>query len=308
MKFKMCVLTIVLVLVCFAYGEAFEFPAAKTDAKADEYVLAPSLEAGQINKDAVVIYYSRTMVAPGADASSIKSAFNEFKMPNSLIIRIPKGRKAKKGDVLLTWWQSGSGLTRAYVVDASNPKEPVVQYLDDSKKKDEKLKADSFVKLAEMLTPGTTVAFKDKEWNRWGHAKVVNMVGNKIITIGFGGKMKIFNKSDCLPVPVIPKVKVGGEAYVLSFSSFSKTKIKKIDKRNGRVITEKGDEVAFCDVLNPVQVAQILLKKQGYNPGRIDGILGVETETAIRKFQKAQSLSVDGKATFELLEVLFSKA
>lgn len=152
------------------------------------------------------------------------------------------------------------------------------------------------------------MAFKDKTWNRWSHAKVINVVGNKIITIGFGGKMKIFNKSECLPVPVIPGVKAGDEVYVLSFSSFSKTKIKKVDKRNGRVVTEKGDEVAFCDVLNPVQVAQVLLKKLGYDPGRIDGVLGPETGAAIRKFQKDQKLNVDGKASFDLLEVLFAKA
>jgi len=41
---------------------------------------------------------------------------------------------------------------------------------------------------------------------------------------------------------------------------------------------------------------QIALKNAGYNPGSIDGKLGRQTRDAIRAFQRANNLIVDGKA------------
>jgi|GEM_PF-2111976 len=306
MKQKTILVFIVGILALSLAGDAFDFPAAKTKARAGEYVLAPSMEAAEISKDSAVIYYSRTMVTPGITESTIKSPFKQFKMPNSLLIAIPKGQIARKGDIVLTWWQSGSGMMRAYVVNASNPREPVVCYLDDGKKQ-EKIKTDSFVKISEMLTPGASIGFWDDSWRRWNHATLINVSEGKAIVVGFGGKMSIHNLKDCLPVPVSPKVKVGDEVYVLEFSSFKKAAVKKVDYNIGFVTTDSGKTVAFCDVLNPVQAAQILLKKLGFNPGNIDGILGKETDGAIRKFQKKNGLAVDGKASLELVQILHKK-
>jgi peptidoglycan hydrolase-like protein with peptidoglycan-binding domain len=42
----------------------------------------------------------------------------------------------------------------------------------------------------------------------------------------------------------------------------------------------------------------------GYNVGKVDGKLGSKTRAAIKAFQKAQHLSVDGKITPKLLEQL----
>lgn len=50
---------------------------------------------------------------------------------------------------------------------------------------------------------------------------------------------------------------------------------------------------------------QIALKNAGYNPGGIDGKMGPQTKEAIRAFQKANNLTVDGKvgkATWTLLK------
>jgi hypothetical protein len=53
--------------------------------------------------------------------------------------------------------------------------------------------------------------------------------------------------------------------------------------------------------LNPADVsgAQALLKKLGQDPGPIDGILGPRTAAAIRGFQKAERLTIDGTLNAE---------
>ncbi|MCX5710369.1 MAG: peptidoglycan-binding domain-containing protein [Candidatus Omnitrophica bacterium] len=49
---------------------------------------------------------------------------------------------------------------------------------------------------------------------------------------------------------------------------------------------------------------QIALANAGYDPGKIDGKIGTKTKEAIRAFQKANSLSVTGKADKKTWEVL----
>lgn len=45
-----------------------------------------------------------------------------------------------------------------------------------------------------------------------------------------------------------------------------------------------------------VRRLQLALKEQGYDPGQIDGIYGKKTERAVRRFQRANGLKVDGIA------------
>ena len=315
-----CVVAIVTGCVFSAYGQTLEFPATGTTAQADEYVLAVDKDAVTITPTTTVIFYTHTMVTLGNIESTIKDPFKERTLPNALIVPIPKGQTAAVGDVVLTWWQSGSGLQRAYVVNADNPGEPVVKYLDldyDNPatnkdgvpigQMDEQLKPDSFVKITEDFAPGTAIAIKDEEWNSYTHYQVINVVGGKIVALGFAGKMAILDKAKCLPVPVIPKVKAGEKAYVKSMSSFREVTITKVDIEIGRVFMEKEDVISFGDVMNPVQMAQDFLTRLGYDPGLVDGAMGQKTEAAIREFQKAMNLEEDGQPSLELVVALYGQ-
>ena len=51
-------------------------------------------------------------------------------------------------------------------------------------------------------------------------------------------------------------------------------------------------------------LAQERLRHSGYQPGPIDGILGFETASALRAYQRAHGLSVTGRATPETLATL----
>ena len=112
-----------------------DFPSVDTSAKAGEVVLVPSYnwlqEATVKGADKVtMIWYSQKMSAPDKEMSEVEFMSDKKKVPNAYIVPIPAGQKAKNGDIVLTWWQSGSGMNRAIVVDDANPAEPVVRYLD----------------------------------------------------------------------------------------------------------------------------------------------------------------------------------
>ena len=55
-----------------------------------------------------------------------------------------------------------------------------------------------------------------------------------------------------------------------------------------------------------VRQAQTLLAELGYDPGPADGLLGSRTVQAVREYQKAAGLRVDGKVSAQLIESLKS--
>lgn len=247
------------------------FPTVGTTAKADEVVLCPSFnwieDAATKGPDKVTfIFYSQKMIAPGDVESEVEFLSpGKRKVSNAYIIPIPAGQTAKVGDIVLTWWQSGSGMQRAIVVEASDPEEPTVRYLDidydnpaksrDGKttigQMDEKLKPNSFVKISNTWEPGTVVAVNDGASKK--KAQVIRVAGDKVLTMGFAGSMKAYDKSACTPVPVKPGVKAGDKVKAPIYGSFQNVTVTKVDNRNGRVFVkpETGDEkaIAFGDVM-----------------------------------------------------------
>jgi len=55
---------------------------------------------------------------------------------------------------------------------------------------------------------------------------------------------------------------------------------------------------------NQVENIQELLIARGYDPGPIDGVIGLQTRQAIKEFQRTAELPADGHPTPELLEIL----
>ena len=62
-------------------------------------------------------------------------------------------------------------------------------------------------------------------------------------------------------------------------------------KKNGIVVDRQ---------LN-ARLVQSLLKEAGFDPGKIDGKIGPKTKDAVRAFQKAYNLKVDGKIGYQTL-------
>lgn len=229
-----------------------DFPAVGLTANEGDYCLTPSLKWQQDATDqgadqVTFIFYNAKMGATGAETSTVDFTFDgEQEIPNYMIIPIKSGQTAKKGDIILTWWQTGSGMQRAIVVDDTDPSAPIVNYLDldwdnPAKTSDDigigqatyQIEAGTFHVLGAMWEPGTTVAVKDGD--KYLSAQVVAVSGNKVLTVGWGGSMKMYDKSACTPVPVYPNVKAGDEIQAPWVGSFVDTKVQKVDTKMGRV-------------------------------------------------------------------------
>ena len=72
----------------------------------------------------------------------------------------------------------------------------------------------------------------------------------------------------------------------------------------------KDNEFIFNNKLN-ISLVQRALEEAGYNVGKIDGEWGKKTEGAVKEFQKAHRLKVDGRVgyqtLFKLSEFIFSE-
>ena len=210
-----------------------------------------SVEKGEPLRQSVLIFYDTTVKEVGEEKSVLNRYGGEVEMPNALIIPLPPNAKAKKGDVVLTWWQSGSGLERAIVVDDSNPKEPRVCYLDltwpdnpDSPKLVEKRKG-------EALKPGTFAVLKDKQWQSgaqvaihkdkdWLKGILIHVDGNKVLVLGFGNKIEAYDKADVRIIPFKEKIKVGDKVWASWVNTYRPGYVvTEVDKQTGHVYVKR---------------------------------------------------------------------
>lgn len=247
------------------------FPDIATTAKAGDFILLPTYKALERaskpdGEKQNLSYYHQKMLTPGAKTSRVTYTVGEkdVEIPNSYIVAIPAGGKAKVGDIVLTWWQSGSGMQRAIVVKATDPTQPVVRYLDLSydnpaKSRDktttigqmeEQLAANSFTILKEGA-PGSVYRCDDGKEAHHVHL-ISKAPDGQFLVNSSSGHLKVFAKGACKPTPLKPKVKVGAEVEVEFVGGFTKGKVERIDAKIGRVFVKRfGKEVgvAFGDLI-----------------------------------------------------------
>lgn len=246
----------------------WDFPQAITleDAEVGAYALScytfyPSaIEEGEDLTKECLIFYSGKL----SDITEETTKVDGKEMPNALVIPIPAGQTAKKGDVLLTWWQSGSGMKRAYVVDDSDPTQPVVQYLD----MDWKEEGDGFAnKFQDQLKPNSFMQVPDGEWvpgaqvahfdgSEWEIGILIHATEDKVLCSGWSSKVFAYDKSECKLVPANESLSAGDAVMAEFVGSYSEGyTVKKVDKSIGRVWVEKnGDE----KILSVLQVTKSL--------------------------------------------------
>ena len=75
---------------------------------------------------------------------------------------------------------------------------------------------------------------------------------------------------------------------------------------SGAFARTKAGSLEYGDKGDDVLRLQQALETLGYQPGKVDGTFGAYTENALRRFQKANGLSVDGIAGAKTVELLYA--
>lgn len=245
---------------------SWDYPEGSAIENADEIsvVLFPNswksdIDEGKDPAEDNHIYYNCNFVKAGDTQSTIKHFSDEYDIPNSLIIPFYKGATAKKGDIVLTWWQSGSGMQRAIVTDASNPAEPKVCYLDLNYKGDgtgfseehenETLKPNSFIVLEDgKWMPGAEIVVTETTDEVLG--VIINATDDKVLYRGFAGHVYVAKKSDCRLLPLNPGV-AAGQTVKAEFVGKLRPdyKVKSVDAAKGRVVVEKDGKAEYKSFL-----------------------------------------------------------
>ena len=218
-----------------------------------------------------LIVYKTNLVKAGAE-KSVVNYMEDYELPNSLIIGIPEGATAKKGDIILTWWQTGSGMNRAIVRDDSNPAEPKVDYLDMSMSLDadgnisgfaeshanEQLKPNSFIVLHDgVWEPGAQVAHKN-DWDKWVAATLIKATDDKVLVLDLGSKVAAYPREICKLIPMSDEgMKAGDEVYGVSGNIYTERFIvDKVDTERGRVWGT--DRYGKKKILSILEVTKVL--------------------------------------------------
>jgi hypothetical protein len=227
----------------------FDYPEVATTAKRAEHVLAPprasideALEQGA--QTVAFIYYDAEMLEPGKKESLILTRPGaEERIPNALLISIRPGERVAPGDIVLTSWASGTGLQRAIVVEGGKPDSPRVRYLDLDYahpsgwgQKEDSLPPDSFHKLVRPGETGSTLACREGQHRtQW---IITHRAGTKLLGLGFAGKLRVLDSSDCQEVPLAVRPKTGDRVFVPMVGTFTEVGVVKVDAKIGRVFVQ----------------------------------------------------------------------
>jgi len=244
----------------------WDFPRdVKLDVEKGQTVLAATYYPDYLTKDRELdkrsyIFYYCEVVEGGVGTTKIDHFGEEYELPNALVIPIPDDATAKVGDIVLTWWQSGSGMQRAIVTEASDPKQPTVSYLDlswsmkDGKVKpfgkDEKLKPGTFRVLKEgEWAPGMQLAFDVDGKKKIGH--IISLTDDKVLIHGFAGSITTAKRSDCQLITLKPSFKPGDKVYGKSGENYDdRYTVDKYDKKSGRVwVTDNHKNSSILSIL-----------------------------------------------------------
>ena len=241
-----------------------DYPVVETlDADEGDYVLAP-IAGAMSEKSGAKIYYGAILAEKGEKDSKLKRLSGGLEaVANAVIVPIRSGEKAEVGDIVLSWWQSGSGMQRAIVIGGTEDK-PTVMYLDidydnpsGAGKKEDTLDPNTFHVL-EDEDIGTAAACLDE--GERVLIRVVGMADGKILGLGFASTMVSYDEDKCKFIPTVPEVEVGDTVYVPIIGTFDSAVVKSIDEKIGRVYVEydfagQAEEaaIAFGNVLTELK-------------------------------------------------------
>ena len=231
-----------------------EFKYDTTLYHAGNYVLAPSrqfLKKYKENKDSAtaLVLYPQILEKFGPEKSLVEYYDTVLAVKNEFLIPLPDGQPAHKGDFVVTWWQSGTAMQRAYIVKAKDSLHPYARYIDfDWFGEDgydtliERLNRNTFRVISKPLDPGSSIAVK--KGSLYNFYKVINSFGDSIVALDWSGKLAFFKRDSVLPNAVHKQLDIGEQVWIPVFGIYTRGLVKNVD--NGMadvVINFLGDAV-----------------------------------------------------------------
>jgi len=153
-------------------------------------------------------------------------------MPNSLIIPLTDSQ-AQKSDILITWWQGGSGLAHAIVNNSTDESTPDVYYFDEFVSTPATLKAKTFKILSNRFQQGSPIAIKNG--NEYQSGIIININKEKALVKGFNNTISVQNIKNVIPINLHPSVEINSTVYAPIYGIFTKVTVTAIDEEKGQI-------------------------------------------------------------------------
>jgi hypothetical protein len=221
----------------------FDLGDVSHDLAVGDFALAPSEsnivdEITDTDSDYTYLSYYAVEVLEVSDASAkVKDTWGSsepYEIDNSLLIPLKGGSTPAVGDVVLTWHQDISSLTRALVIEAGD--EPKVAYLDPYWTGADTLPAGSYVVINEGDV-GSAVVCKN-EYDGWEPQTVLLDAGDQYLVQAWADVVYVQDKAGCSNLPLAPVVAEGDTVYVAPFGELEEGTVTSVDDRNGLVYVE----------------------------------------------------------------------
>lgn len=230
------------------------------------FVLAPSKSCYDTAitkgiKTSLIVFYPRKFISSKEKYSFLEEIGDTVLLPDDLIIPLKKNQEVKQGDILLTWWQSGTGMQRAIVLSDKNKLKPVVYYLDNQ-----------FYFYYDESDPTFWIdTLKENSYNilqdEWcsGHSIIVEINGvpsyyviinsneNKVLALSWSGLLEVFDKKNCKPIPLNQNFVKGDSILAPYLGTYTKGIVRSTFKEIGKMKVD----IQFFDTIMSTKVSMI---------------------------------------------------
>lgn len=192
-------------------------------------------------ENSVFVYYPRKVIDFNENSIFVAELGDTSIIPKYFVIPLPKNENVSKGDIVLSWWQKGTGMQRALVFDVVQDGRPVVYYLDghfsfsqsNLKYLLDTLKKDTYINISEKALIGRSFMINEEYISSY----YITVAENKdsVMGLSWAGIIKVFKKTDCNFVPLNIQLKEGDSVLVPYLGTYCDGIIKKMWNDIGKV-------------------------------------------------------------------------
>lgn len=240
----------------------------------DQYVLAPSkanYDSALVNglSSSIFVFYPRKVIVNSKDSVTLKQIGDTVTLPSSLVIPLSENAKATKGDIVLTWWQSGTGMQRAIALNKDTSTTPTVYYLDNqysfySKATDinfwiDTLKPNSFIVLDDNLSSGKSIYVKKDYFSVF--YTVINQTADSVLALSWAGLLEVFANNEFFEIDINQQFSIGDSVFTPYYGTYTKGVVKEIWPDIGKITVD----VFFIDSYVEIYANMIDTYKESYD-------------------------------------------